>query len=387
MAQLLSNIIVAALLFGQALASKTDVRASDEPPRSDITLWYRQPAAEWVEALPVGNGRLGAMVFGGVETERIQLNEDTVWSGGVRTDMPADISRALPGIRKLLFEGNFAEGEARATQDLLAVADAGGSYQTLGDLVLTAESGDEPAYYRRSLDLDSGIATTTFAIDGVSFRREVFASAPDQVIAVRVTASRPGRVTFAVSLERPDASVRGIAHDTLVMSNAGEQPPGVKFAAAVKAVAEGGTVGADGTRLTVSRANSVTLLLSAATNFNRRDPSVLRDDPQTTATRALASSAEQAYERLRERAIADHRRLFRRVELQLAPGPTPDRPTDERLKAVQAGGEDPHLVELYFQYGRHPTLGAPITRCGRWAARGPHVTSSSTTGSPATGSF
>jgi alpha-L-fucosidase 2 len=359
MPSLLANIVVAALLFGQAAAAKSDASASAEPPRSDLTLWYRQPAGDWVEALPVGNGRLGAMVFGGIATEQIQLNEDTVWSGGVMPDMPSTISGELPGIRQLLFDGKFAEGEARARSTLLRVSDAGGSYQTLGELVLTDGPGGEAANYRRSLDLDSGIATTTFEIGGVTFRREVFASAPDQVIAVRVTANRSGRVTFAASLERPNASVAAIARDTLVMSNAGARAPGVRFAAVVKAMADGGTVSADGTRLTVSRANSVTLLFSSATNFNRRNPSQpLRDDVQTTATRAVASAAARPYERLKQRAIEDHRRLFRRVELRLTTGSIPDRPTDERLKAVQAGGEDPHLVELYFQYGRYLLIGS-----------------------------
>jgi alpha-L-fucosidase 2 len=179
------------------------------------------------------------------------------------------------------------------------------------------------------------------------------------VIAVHVTANRPGRVTFAASLERPEASVRAVGSDTLVISNATQTAPGVKFAALLKIIAEGGDVSAEGPRLKVSRANSVTLLLTAATDFNRRDPfAPLRQDVEAAARRAIAFALATPYDKLKQRAIEDHRRLFRRVELQLAPGPIPDRPTDERLKAVQAGGQDPHLVELYFQYGRYLLIGS-----------------------------
>jgi alpha-L-fucosidase 2 len=354
-----TTLLLAAIVVAATLAAQADRSSSAGPEPGNLTLWYRQPAAEWVEALPVGNGRLGAMVFGGVGTERIQLNEDTVWSGGVMPDLPPSISRELPAIRQLLFEGNFAEGEARARHTILAVGDTGGSYQTLGDLVIDTETSGEASNYRRSLDLDSGIAGTTFELGGVTFRREVLASAPDQIIAVHVTADRPGQVTFDATLERPEVVVHAVGTDTLVMSNAGAKAPGVAFAAAVKAVADGGAVSTEGAHLKVAGANSATLLFAAATNFNRADPGApLQGDLESAATKTTASTAEQPYERLQQRAVADHRGLFRRVELGLAPGPIPDRPTDERLRAVQAGGEDPHLVELYFQYGRYLLIGS-----------------------------
>jgi alpha-L-fucosidase 2 len=182
-----ATLLLAAIVVAGTLAPQSDQSSSAGPEPGNLTLWYRQPAAEWVEALPVGTGRLGAMVFGGVRTERIQLNEDSVWSGGVMPDLPASISRELPAIRQLLFDGHFAEGEARARRTILAVGDAGGSYQTLGELVIDTDSSGKASNYRRSLDLDSGIAATTFEVGGVTFRREVFASAPDQIIAVRAS--------------------------------------------------------------------------------------------------------------------------------------------------------------------------------------------------------
>ena len=359
----LSFTVCAAVLLVQGAAVTPGFQRAGHPAQRSLTLWYRQPAHEWVEALPVGNGRLGAMVFGGTAKEQIQLNEDTVWSGGVRPPMPASIASELPEIRKLFFDGKYAEGEARARSTLLAVRDAGGSHQTLGDLFLTATLQGEPTNYQRSLDLDSAVASTTYGVNGVTHRREVFTSAPDQVIVVRVTADRPGSVTFAASLERPDVSVKAVGSDSLVMSNrdAGVDPAqtGVRFAAVVKAVVERGTVRAESGRLAISEANAVTLVIAAATNYNRRNPfAPLQANEEASALDAAARAAALSYAQLKERAVADHRRLFRRVDLQLSSEPAPDRPIDERLAAVQAGGEDPHLVELYFQYGRYLLIGS-----------------------------
>jgi len=318
---------------------------------SDLTLWYRAPAHEWVEALPVGNGRLGAMVFGGTAREQIQLNEDTIWSGGPMPQMPASIASQLPEIRRLLFDGKYAEGEARA-RALLAVSDAGGSHQTLGDLYLTTDSG-EASSYRRSLDLDTGVALTTYAAGGVTYRREVFSSRPDRAIVVRVTADRPRGVTLTASLERPDTVVTADGVDALIMSSS-PSSPGVKFTAVLKAVADGGTTTIDNGRLIVANANAVTLLLTAASDYNRSNPfAPLTRDPRAAALEEARAAATSSYARLKQRAVVDHQSLFRRVALQLSQDPIPDRPTDERLAAVQAGGRDPHLVELYFQYGRY----------------------------------
>jgi alpha-L-fucosidase 2 len=332
------------------------------PPASQsaLTLWYKQPAAEWVEALPVGNGRLGAMVFGGIATEQIQLNEDTVWSGGgAAPQIGGSIKDRLPGIRQLLFDGNFAEGEALARKVMLTLpGGADANYQTLGDLFLATDVQGEATDYRRSLDLDSGVAQTTFISKGVTYRREVFTSAPDQVIVVRLEADRPGAVAVTASLKRPDVTVSAAGADTLVMLNDGSTAPGVRFAATLKAIADGGTVAPDNNQLKVTGADAVTLVLGAATNYNLKNPyEPLRRDSRALAAGTIRSAAALGYVTLRQRAVADHRRLFQRVNLQLSSSPVPDLPTDERLAAVQAGGEDPHLVELYFQYGRYLLMG------------------------------
>ena len=351
-----------ALVSVAAAPAGAGAQSSSESP---LTLWYRQPAAEWVEALPVGNGRLGAMVFGGTTTEQIQLNEDTVWSGGGRTPphVEGSIASQLPTIRRLLFDGKYAEGEALARKVMLTLGGGlpGASYQTLGDLRLTQELPGAAVAYRRSLDLDSGVAVTTFSAGGVTYRREVFASAPDQVIVVRLSADRAGAVSLKVDLSRPNASVEPIGSTALLLSNASADPgaPGVRFAAALTATAEGGTVGTEGNGLNIRGASAVTLLIAAATDYNLANPyAPLSRDYRAAALGGARAASASPYDRLRTRAVADHQSLFRRVELTLSAAPVPDIPTDERLAAVQAGGDDPHLVELYFQYGRYLLMGS-----------------------------
>jgi alpha-L-fucosidase 2 len=354
---LLGTLAIAALV---AAGSAPSVQNAPSAARGDGTLWYRQPAHDWLEALPVGNGRLGAMVFGGTSTERIQLNEDTVWSGGTMPRMPESIAAQLPEIRRLLFDGQYKEGEARA-HALLAVPDAGGSHQTLGDLLLTFEAQGEPAAYRRSLDLDTGIALATFTRNGVAYRRTAFASAPDRVLAIRLTADRPGTLAFTAALQRPEAAVRAQGEDALILTNIGapDAKPGVHFSAALKAVIEGGTVSHAGGTLAIRGATAVTLLVGAATDYNAKNPfQPLGRDVVRTSLADVDAAAAVPYARLEERAVSDHRRLFRRASLELSSDPIPDAPTDERLAAVQRGGRDPHLVELYFQYGRYLLMGS-----------------------------
>lgn len=327
-------------------------------PESPLRLWYRQPAKEWVEALPVGNGRLGAMVHGGVAREQIQLNEETLWAGGgAPQQFPPSPKERLPEIRQLLFAGKYAEGEALARRTLLAGARGDWtSHQTLGDLFLEQALAGEPADYRRSLDLDTGLVATTFKVDGVTYRREVFASAPDQVLVIRLAADQPGKLTFTASLARTNATLAAAGADGLMMTGQAllrGRANGVRFTAALRALADGGSVAARDDRLTVSNANAVTLLLAAASDYNRRHPLA----PLTRDLGALAleqvNAAARSAAALLPRHLADHRQLFRRVSLRLSAAPPSDRPTDERLAAVKGGGEDPGLVELYFQFGRY----------------------------------
>lgn len=362
-----------ALAFALCLATVTGALGADStrtnrisgaaaPPAEPLSLWYRRPAATWEEALPVGNGRLGAMVFGGVTGEHIQLNEDTLWSGGGAQPIPEGAYKAMPEIRRLLFDGNYSEAERLVRSKLLIGKGEGNSYQTMGELFLTTGLEDEATDYRRSLDLDTGLAVTTFKMDGVTYRREVFSSAPDQVIAIHLSADHPGKINFEAELKRPDVQVAASGPDTLLMSRqapAGNHTSGVNFAAVLKAVAEGGRVDAAGDRLTVTNADEVTLLVAAATDYNRKNPlDPLTTDYRERALKVADAASRGAYDSLRERSVKDHRSLFRRVDLRLSAAPAPGMPTDERLEAVKNGAEDPDLVALYFQYGRYLLMGS-----------------------------
>jgi alpha-L-fucosidase 2 len=336
--------------------------AKSEPP-AETMLWYRQPAKDWLEALPLGNGRLGAMVFGGLDQEQIQLNEETLWSGGGPWAIPSSVRDQLPKIRQLFFEGNYAEGE-QLVQRLLLSGPRGdrNSHQTLGDLWLSMNLKGNPSAYQRSLDLDTGVAATAFTLDGVSYRREVFCSAPDQVLVTRISSDQPRQITLTARLQRPNAKFETAGPDTLVMRGqalSGNRNDGVHFAAVLKVVAEGGAIQIETDRITITGADAVTLLVTAASDFNRLRPlEPLKTDFGAQALAQARAASLTPYVNLKAGSVADHQRLFRRVELQLSLDPAPLVPTDERLAAVMAGADDPNLVELYFQYGRYLLMGS-----------------------------
>jgi alpha-L-fucosidase 2 len=351
------------MALGIGLASVTALAAEGQP--GPLALWYRQPAAKWVEALPVGNGRLGAMVFGGAQKERLQLNEDSLWSGQPRPDADRpEAYKALPEIRKLLAEGKYADAASLTNKSMTNQGGGfdgayNGSYTTLGDLTLDlANVGkDAPADYRRSLDLDTAVARVEYKAGDVRYTREVFSSAPDQVLVVRLAADKPGALAFTAALATPqDAKVEPSGADTLMMR--GQVKNGImKFEARLRAVAEGGKVEATDKGLAVTGANAVTLLLVAGTDHKLKYPDYKGDPPGPRCERQLADAAKKPYAALREAHVADYQKFFRRVALNLV-NPLSSfvgsvLPTDERLARVKGGGDDPDLAALYFQFGRY----------------------------------
>ncbi len=337
---------------------------------TDNLLWYPAPAAAWVEALSVGNGRLGAMVFGGVDVERLALNDDTFWSGGPRDWDNPEARAVLPEVRRLLAAGDYAAATALCRE---MQGPFNQSYQPLGDLALRFDHAASPADYRRELDLQTAITTVAYRCAGVTFRREVFASAPDDVIVVRLTTDRPGAVSFVAALATPhphtvasgsaDGLVlagKGPAHvapsyydvpDPVVYDADGE---GMSFAVRIAVSAEGGqvTVGQEGLR--VVGADAVTLVLAAATGFNgpARSPGREGRDALAIAAATLAAARARSYDALRQAHIADHAALFGRVTLDLGRSEAADLPTGERIRRWQHA-DDPQLVALLFQYGRY----------------------------------
>jgi alpha-L-fucosidase 2 len=357
--------VLRSLLF--VLAATTPLFAADP------VLWYQHPAQRWGDALPVGNGRLGGMVFGGIAKERIPLNEATVWNGKKRDRDNPEALKALPEVRRLLFAGKSREAEALEEKTMMGIPNRQPPYQPVGDLNLDFSGQDNAVDYRRELNLATGIARVSYRVGDATFTREVFSSAPDQALIVRITCDKPGQVSFHATLTRsqdaqttvaaPDRVIlqgEAVAHTTVwVAPNMSPErrkaemdqveTTGVKFRAVLRAVNEGGKVEVSGTDLTVTKANAVTLILVVGTNYRGGDPATL-------CTQYLAH-ASKPYEALKSAHVADFGKLFRRVDLQLSPS-TPDPsvealPIDQRLARVKSGQQDPGLTALYFQFGRY----------------------------------
>jgi alpha-L-fucosidase 2 len=332
-----------------------DLTAEAPPPEEPLSLWYRRPAKQWVEALALGNGRLGAMVFGGITAERIQLNEDTLWAGGPYDPNNPEALAALPEARRLVFEGKYREADRLVNQKMMAKPRGQMPYETVGDLRLAFPEVKSVSDYRRDLNLDTAVAGVTFTAEGVTFRREVFSSPVDQVIVVRLTANKPGQIRFAASLRTPQkAGVSVEGGDTLVLSgvngSAGGIPGALKFQARVRVRAEGGKVTAETDRLAITNADSATLFIAAATSY--RSFKDVGGDPEALVKKCLASASQKSFDTLRRDHVAEHQRLFRRVALDLGTTEAARLPTDERIRNF-GNGNDPHLAALYFQFGRY----------------------------------
>jgi alpha-L-fucosidase 2 len=317
-----------------------------------MKLWYVKPAHEWTEALPVGNGRLGAMVFGSVKTERLQLNEDTVWAGEPIERDRKGAYEHLAAVRRLIFEGKYAMGQEIVQREFMSPRLIR-SYQTLGDLTLEFDGGTSVTNYRRELDLDSAIASVRYKQNDVTFTREVFASAVDQCIVVHLTADRASKVSFKASMSRPaDFVVEPVAPDRIVMkgrvTQAG-QHSGVRYESHLRIIPEGGRLTVTEKGLRLEGANAATLLIVAATDYRG-------DDPASACKQYMASAEKKDYLELRRAHVREHRRLFRRVSLNLGMDEAAAKPTDERLKAAISGADTPGLCALYFQYGRYLLL-------------------------------
>ncbi|HSW01869.1 MAG TPA: glycoside hydrolase family 95 protein [Sedimentisphaerales bacterium] len=363
--------------------------ANDDDAWAQLKLWYRQPAKEWTQALPVGNGRLGAMVFGGIANERLQLNEVCLWSGSPHD---ADNPEALPAlheIRRLIFEGQYAQANKLASKTLICKGPGSGSgngakvpygsYQTLGDLSLIFEGFEGATEYRRQLELDTAVATVAFRRGDAAFTREVFSSAADQVLVVRLTCDKPKQISFTAVLRRPErfatsADGNGGLIMTGQMHDGRNGTRGLRYVVRLRASTKGGKTIADGDSLRVEGADSVTLFLAAGTDYKLQPPDYRGEDPRAATASQLAKAMKRSYQSLRSRHMADHRGLFRRVGLGLgADNDAMNTPTDERLKALRDGAKDPALAVLYFQFGRYLLIGSsrpgnlPANLQGIWA--------------------
>ena len=311
---------------------------------SDLKIWLTKPAANWNEALPVGNGRLGAMVFGGIEEERLQLNEESVWTGQPRWDANPEALKTLPKVRQLLFEGKYQEAEKLAQNGILGKfrRDNASSYQTLGDLTLDFGTLRGVTNYKRELDISEAIARVSFTANQVNYTREVFSSAPDQAIIIRITGDKEGSLTFTARLSRPGdkASIIAAANKIAMSEHVGDGL-GVRMTAILWAVPEGGKIVSRGDSIRFEKANSVTLFLTAATDYSGTDP-------VETAINRMNSVSVKPYKEIRENHITDYQSFFNRVSIDLGSSDGRFFTTDSRITAMQNGYTDTDLVELYY---------------------------------------
>jgi alpha-L-fucosidase 2 len=336
----------------------------------DLTLKYLQPASRWTEALPIGNGRLGAMVWGGAASERLDLNEDTLWSGEPYDNLNPDGLKALPEIRRLLLVGNDKEAQRLVERDMNGKYNE--SYQPLGDLKIDFPISSEVTAYRRELDLEQGIIRVQFMCGGIRHTREVFASRPAQAIILRLTSDHPGNISFTASLDsqlhhltkadngcfsmmgRCPAHVDPNYAGQAVVWDDAPEGKGMRFEARLMPINQGGRVTIGDQAVTAEGCDSVTLLFVAATSYNGpwKSPSRHGKDPAKLCDRYLLPLAGKTYPALRGAHIADYQSLFNRVTLDLGHSAAENLPTDQRVKTYQPG-KDPALAALYYQFGRY----------------------------------
>ena len=359
-----------------ALAGCSGARLTSPTRESHpLVLWYRQPANEWVEALPVGNGRLGAMIFGGVTTERLQINEDTFFGGGPYDPVNPDAHDALPEMRKFIAAGRYADASALLAAKVLAKPLRQMSYQPIGDVRFTfPDLAAEATEYRRELDIDAAVARTRFSSGGVTYLREVIASPVDQVIAVRLSANRPRAVRFDLTLDTPQAGATTLAeNDSLIVRGIGPRQNNIdgalRFEARAYVLTRGGSRSIENNRIVVRDADECVVLIAAATSYRRFDD--VSGDPAAIVAAQIANASRKSFARLAADHTAEHRRLFHRVSIDLGRTPSADLSTDERIRNF-ATSPDPALAALYFQYGRYLLLscsrpgGQPANLQGLW---------------------
>ncbi len=346
---ILGAVVLVEIMFGPGASA-------EEPPANPPTLWYAQPALRWMESLPVGNGRIGAMVFGGTDTARIALDESTVWSGEASDKHENPRMREhLEEIRTALFEGRYFEAQGMCQKYVVGREFNYGSHLPMGDLLFHFAAQDAaPTEYRRELNLDQAIARVSYTLGGTHCKTEVFCSNVDQVLVARLSCDTPGGLSFEMAMNggKLPFETHTDGSNTLVMTgNAFEKKhsngkTGVAFRGQVKAVATGGELTAGDGALKVKNANAVLLLVAINTNYRNGDAEAL-------CKAQLDAASKKSYEQLRDAHVADHQKLFRRVMLDLGGSDAAKQPTDKRLELLKAGGEDPQLISTFFQYGRY----------------------------------
>jgi alpha-L-fucosidase 2 len=355
-------------------AAEPQLTGNASAPGEPLSLWYRLPATRWEEALPVGNGRIGAMVFGHVSNERVQLNEDTLWGGGPYDPVNPEAREALPEVRRLILDAKYSDAAKLISAKVISRPVGQMPYETAGDLVLTFPDAASVENYRRDLNLDTAVTTVEYSEGGTRFTRQVFASPVDQVVVVHLTADKKGSISFAAGFKAPEKVIIDTeSGDTLVMRGTNGDAQGIrgtqKFQVRARVLANGGTVTTTSNSVAVTNADSATILIAAATSYkNYQDVS---GNPEAIVKGQVAGAAKKTFDKLLAGHTQEHQRLFRRVSLDLGTSDAMKLATDERIKNFR-NGQDPQFAALYFQFGRYLLIscsrpgGQPANLQGLW---------------------
>lgn len=342
--------------------------------KSELKLWYDKPATIWNEALPLGNGRLGTMVFGDPAVERLQLNEETIWAGSPNSNAHTKSIEALPKVRQLVFEGKFDTAQALATQDIMSQTNDGMPYQTFGSAYISFPGHQKYTNYYRDLDIENATAKVKYTVNGVEFSREILTSFSDQVIVVKLSASQPGQITANVFMNSPiDKTVPSTEGNQIILSGIGTNFEGikgkVKFQGRIEAKNKGGEVSASNGILIINKADEVTLYISIATNFkNYQD---ITEDEVAKSKSFLEKALPKSFDEIKKAHVAYYQKFFNRVALDLGSNDAIKKPTNERIRDFSKQF-DPQLASLYFQFGRYLLIsssqpgGQPANLQGIW---------------------
>ncbi len=342
----------------------------------DLKLWYDKPSGgKWENALPVGNGRMGAMIYGNVDTERIQLNEHTLWSGSPNRN---DNTLALPSlseIRQLIFDGRQKDAEKLANNVIVSKKSQGQLFEPGGELTLFFGGAGKYSNYHRELDIADAVATTTYEVERITYKRQVLASLPDRVIVMHLTASRPGHISFIANYNtpQPGAVVKTNASRELTVAGTTIDHEGVKgmvrYKGIIRFTPEGGSYSSTDTSVTITKADAVTIFISLATNFNNyRD---ISGNESERAAAYLAAAVGKSFPAILQTHVAAYHKYFNRVKIDLGGTGGSKQPTDERLKEFDSTN-DPQFAALYYQFGRYLLIsssqpgGQPATLQGIW---------------------
>ncbi|MCV2484457.1 glycoside hydrolase family 95 protein [Flavobacterium sp. SH_e] len=342
--------------------------------QNDLKLWYDKPASIWNEALPLGNGRLGAMVFGDPAVERLQLNEETIWAGSPNSNAHSKSIKALPIVRQLIFDGKFDEAQDLATQDIMSQTNDGMPYQTFGSVYISFNGHQKYTDYYRDLDISNATAKVKYKVNGVEFTREILTAFSDQVIVVKLSASQLGQITCNVFMNSPiDKTVASTEGNQIILSGVGTNFEGVKgkvkFQGRLTAKNKGGQIEASNGVLSINKADEVTLYISIATNFkNYQD---ISGDEIAKSKDYLAKAETKDFETIKKNHVDYYQKFFNRVALDLGSNELTKKPTNERIRDFSKQF-DPQLASLYFQFGRYLLIsssqpgGQPVNLQGIW---------------------